>query len=797
MENTRNIVLAILLCAGVVLGWTWLEPQIFPPKPKPAPPPPAEAVRDAVALVTGGAEAAREIQPPPKEEAKAEPKTEPKTEPPAIKPIETPPANADLIALGHGDDPNNPYYLRVLLNSQGASVQQIVLTQFREGTREGLAATNPDGSPRLLHLLPGVVRRRTEYMSQQPEFPWPEIHEGPVTPDVRAVLAAPSFVLFHYDSPADERPVNTLGARVWKMVSNTTTPEGDRQEVVFETELGAPHHVKLRKIFSLGRKDYHIGLRVEIARADGAKGAPGFRYQISGGHGLPIEGEWYTSTYRNAMVGWSDARGNVSRYIDDAATIRRTEGSDPQVRTDKAIQYAAVAIQYFASALVVDNEQVQGQPTNFVERVRATPEGPTHKDKPFLDDLTVRAVTDKLELAAPVTHQYLLYHGPVKVRLLKELRGPDGNPAVDPGLVDRYLYTLHLNTLTDYRSPGPFGAFANAIFWSDLVIAFTNLIHGLLWALYQIVPSLGICILLTTILVRGLLFPLSRKQAIANQRLQTQMARLAPEIKKLQEKHKDDFRTFNQEKTRLMLRNGVNPLAAMGGCLLLLCQMPIFMGLYYALQESIFFRLEPFLWMPNLAAPDMLLRWGEHIPFLSTPENEGGMFYLGPYFNILPIVAIGLMMYQQSKMMPPPTDEQQAMQQKMMKWMMIIFAVLFYKVAAGLCVYFIATTLWGVAERRLIPKAHPGPAAEAALSEPPPSRGGRERAREQVPEGKPGLRARLRAWWKNVLEQAQKQSEYRNEQRQGPRAESPPGEQPQQQQRGPGPQRGGKKKRKR
>jgi len=101
----------------------------------------------------------------------------------------------------------------------------------------------------------------------------------------------------------------------------------------------------------------------------------------------------------------------------------------------------------------------------------------------------------------------------------------------------------------------------------------------------------------------------------------------------------------------------------------------------------------------------MLVWWSEKIPYVSTPADIGSMFYLGPYLNVFPIIAVGLMIYQQNKMMPPPTDEQMAAQQRMMKFMMILVAVMFYKVAAGLALYFIVTTLWGVVERRLIPKA--------------------------------------------------------------------------------------------
>src|SRR5262249_45936054 len=171
----------------------------------------------------------------------------------------------------------------------------------------------------------------------------------------------------------------------------------------------------------------------------------------------------------------------------------------------------------------------------------------------------------------------------------------------------------------------------------------------------------------------------------------------------------------------LMLRHGmVNPL---GSCWIALLQMPIFMGLYYALQESIHFRLAPFLWMDNLAAPDMLFYWTQSIPIISSPDNYSGgllsILYLGPFFNLLPIIAVGFMMVQQSMMMPPATDEQTAAQQKMMKYMTIFFGLMFYKVAAGLCIYFIVSSVWGFCERKLLPKKQAAGGAE------PPARRGR------------------------------------------------------------------------
>ena len=182
------------------------------------------------------------------------------------------------------------------------------------------------------------------------------------------------------------------------------------------------------------------------------------------------------------------------------------------------------------------------------------------------------------------------------------------------------------------------------------------------------------------------------------------------------------------------------------------------LGLYYALQESIHFRLAEFLWMRNLAAPDMLIWWGENIPWISRPEDQMGFLYLGPFFNILPIIAIALMFVHQKLFTPPPADEQQAMQMKMMKYMMAFMALLFYKVASGLALYFIVSSAWGLAERRLLPKAQTAPGAapgQTMPAKPAPQPKPKPRPDKSRKEAN-GAFQKVQGWWEDVLKQARK-----------------------------------------
>jgi YidC/Oxa1 family membrane protein insertase len=134
-------------------------------------------------------------------------------------------------------------------------------------------------------------------------------------------------------------------------------------------------------------------------------------------------------------------------------------------------------------------------------------------------------------------------------------------------------------------------------------------------------------------------------------------------------------------------------------------QLPIFIGLYRALSVDIELRQTPLIsgleWCSNLAAPDMLWRWDSTITINALTGYTG---FLGPYLNLLPMISTGLFLVHQQLFTPPPTDEQQEMQQKVMKFMMLFMLVLFFKVPAGLCLYFITSSLWALAERVLLPK---------------------------------------------------------------------------------------------
>jgi YidC/Oxa1 family membrane protein insertase len=661
------------------------------------------------------------------------PPTQPSEPAPVVAsaPRPQPPAHYGPPVVLGGDG----FDLQVTLTPKGAGVEQVVLTHFQDADRLGLPVKNGD-QPVPLPLVPRESNR-----------------------------LQPSNILLHYPKPEEknpEHPEADLGELEWTLQLVKNGKEDDVQEAVFTCDV-PDQNVRLTKIYTLAKGDYHIGLTIRMEQKQPGKQPVPFRYQLTGAHGLPIEGEWYTTVYRTAMIGRGNSRSGFYRDVQDAGSIGVKDGGEKlQPPEDSVLRYAAVATQYFASAVVVDDVQAKGVKENFLEWARPTLEAryPNLRQQ-FLDDITVRVVSKPIQLkpGEPVEHRFLLYNGPVKVAQLAYLE--DG--AIGSELAARYTDRLHLNTLTDYGRVG---------WWSDLLVACTNVMHWLLthilWALRVLhIPwAYGIAIMLLTVVVRGIMFPLSRRQTGATVRMQEKMAQLkkdlAPELRKLEEKYRDDPWKKRQAEHELYAKHGVNPAAMLNSCWLMFAQLPIFLGLYYALQESILFRLKPFLWVRNLSAPDMLFYWGEHIPYISDWSNLGSFPYLGPYFNLLPVVWVVLMFFQQKMMTPPAADEQQEMQQKMMKFMLVAFFYFFYKVPAGLCIYYIGSMLWTLGERKLLPKAQtaagpaPVPQSNGRRATSPPAGAGRSRSR-RVPETKGnGTVQRMRDLWAEVLKQAKK-----------------------------------------
>ncbi|NRA70923.1 MAG: membrane protein insertase YidC [Gammaproteobacteria bacterium] len=192
-------------------------------------------------------------------------------------------------------------------------------------------------------------------------------------------------------------------------------------------------------------------------------------------------------------------------------------------------------------------------------------------------------------------------------------------------------------------------------------------LHWLMTFFYGLVGNWGFAIIMLTFVVRGAMYPLSKKQYVS----MAKMRQLQPKMAALKERFGDDRQKMGQATMELYKKEQVNPL---GGCLPLLFQMPIFIGLFWMLQESVELRHAPFmLWINDLSALD-------------------------PYY-VLPIL-MGASMWFMSKMQPSMSTD--PMQQKMMQFMPIIFTVFFLWFPSGLVLYWVTSNIVTLIQQTII-----------------------------------------------------------------------------------------------
>ena len=410
---------------------------------------------------------------------------------------------------------------------------------------------------------------------------------------------------------------------------------------------------------------YHLILEVKIENTGGEVSQ--VAYQLDGPTGLPVEGKWYAYKVGRGGGLRDVVKATTEGGLSVAPCRKIASDSWDEIWQDEPVTYIGVDAQYFSAVMIPQKEQPTDVWFAQSEPIRV---GPVDKTWEKAANTSCRLVSEVHTLqpgGEPQEHAYVVFAGPKKPELLAGY-----------GLGDVVYY-------------GWFWWVARPMIW---------VLHGFYW----MVGNYGVAIIMLTVLVRGGMFPLSIRQTRGAKKMQE----LQPEIKKIAEKYKNNPEARMRAQQELFRKHNYNPLS---GCLIILLQFPIFIGLYRGLAVDVELRQAPLisesiLWCSNLAAPDMLFSWQSFMPGFVAEEPSSGllyMFFLGPYFNLLPLLTIGLFILQQKLLMPPAADEQQRTQQRMMKFMMVFMGLVFFKVASGLCLYFIATSLWGVAERKLLP----------------------------------------------------------------------------------------------
>ena len=227
----------------------------------------------------------------------------------------------------------------------------------------------------------------------------------------------------------------------------------------------------------------------------------------------------------------------------------------------------------------------------------------------------------------------------------------------------------------------------------------TKPIFYMLDYIFAVIGNFGVSILVLTVIIKGVLFPLANK----SYRAMNRMKLLTPEMTKLRERFKDDKARLNQEMMALYKREKVNPAA---GCLPILVQIPIFFALYKVLFVTIEMRHAPFFgWIHDLSAPDptSILNLFGLLPYTvsgmldSLPQiAHGPLQILG--IGVWPIV-MGITMWLQQKLNPAPPDPVQA---RIMMMLPIVFTFMLGHFAAGLVIYWAWNNTLSITQQRLI-----------------------------------------------------------------------------------------------
>ena len=359
--------------------------------------------------------------------------------------------------------------------------------------------------------------------------------------------------------------------------------------------------------------------------------AIGMEVIIKNGSGRGIQDKLFVALYSKAP---DDKRmyafEGPSALINDKLEEIKTKKLKDQNTFDGKIKWVALQSRYFMSGLIPDQIEEASlhlalKSDKFVAAQYLQPE-------------------KAIQPGTQYTYKYQLFMGPKRIQELRNV-GNDLQKVVDFG-------------------------------WFDIIA------KPCLWLMnlfYSVIPNYGVAIIILTILVKLLLWPLGQK----SYKSMSEMKKIQPLMKEIREKYKDDKQRMNQEVMGLYRTYKINPL---GGCLPMVVQLPVFFALYRMLYEAIELRHAPFfLWIDDLAAPDRLFRFDFSIPFMEPPYG----------IPVLTIV-MGASMLLQQKMSPPMGDATQA---KMMMFMPIIFTVIFINFSSGLVLYWLVNNILSIAQQ--------------------------------------------------------------------------------------------------
>jgi YidC/Oxa1 family membrane protein insertase len=418
-------------------------------------------------------------------------------------------------------------------------------------------------------------------------------------------------------TPFEELGIGSFADRVFDVVS------ADASSVVFEAR---ENGVTLRKTFRFDPDSYSIRLLIEVVNESTAAISP--RFQVD----IPAY-EHDADDFREQALAALEDGSRVATPIKGLGSggfFQSITGGKPEKFQDflGQIDWAGIQTTYFLTAILPDN------PSQAKVRMEALEPGVSGVTQLSFDETL-------LPPGRSIARELRGYLGPKEMERLEAFGGGTVH-AIDLG-------------------------------WS-WVEPLTRIFSLILKMLYSVVGNYGVAIVILTIMVRIVTAPLTVKQMRSMERMRA----LSPKLKEIQAEFSDDRQKQSEKTMALYKSEGVNPL---GGCLPMLLQFPVFIGLFYALRSTIQLRQAPFFgWIDDLSVPESLFE----IPGLGLP------------FRVLPLI-MGASMVLQQRITPTQADPAQA--KMMMTVMPIMMTVIFYQFPSGLVLYWMVSNILAIAHQ--------------------------------------------------------------------------------------------------
>ena len=397
------------------------------------------------------------------------------------------------------------------------------------------------------------------------------------------------------------------------------TLNGDKLEV----RLSAPaaNGLQIDKIYTFTKNSYLINVRFDVTNQSGQPVKLDAAYRMVRDHNKP-EGEGFFMYSYTGPVVYTPAgefqKVDFSELDKDAETGRDQTEYERKTNTG----WVGMTQHYFMSTWILQPKNGQSVCGNTSCQIEVK------RREDNLYSAGTRVALPEIQNGTKQSTQINLYAGPQSTDSIRNIAD-------------------NLELIKDY---GRIYYPATALFW-------------LMEKLHGFVGNWGWAIVLLTIIVKAVLYPLTN----ASYKSMAKMRAVAPKLEALKKQHGDDRMALQTAMMQMYRDEKINPL---GGCLPMLLQIPVFIGLYWAIFSSVELRQAPWiLWVHDLSRPD-------------------------PWF-ILPILMAATMWFQ-TTLNPPPTDPIQA---KMMKIMPLVFSAMFFFFPAGLVLYYVVNNLLSIAQQ--------------------------------------------------------------------------------------------------